>query len=317
MSAPTPQPARPEKPKSRVGLWVTIAIVAVLAVIAAFVVPKLTQSSDADAKPAGGSEEVTKVKLGVNDIAEAHWEVLVDLAAEENIEVELVSFTDYTTPNPALASGDIDINKFQHVRYLAQHVATQGDDLVPIGSTEIFPISIFSKQWSSIDEIPEGGEVTISNNPANQVRPLLALYNAGLIAFKGEADWNVTIDDIDYEASKLGKVTPIDPSQTAASLDSVDIAFVDTPFQLAAGLGEKETIYREDANRPDLQQYVNVFAVRGEDRDNKALKRVAELYHAPEVQAVITEHPEYDGVEKDETQDDLLKVLAEQIKEFE
>lgn len=143
MSAPTPQPARPEKPKSRAGLWITLAALAVIALVAAFVVPKLTSGQEkpaADANSGASTSEPVTVKLGVNDIAEAHWEVLVELAAEENIEVELVSFTDYTTPNPALAAGDIDINKFQHVRYLAQHVATQGDDLVPLGATEIFPI---------------------------------------------------------------------------------------------------------------------------------------------------------------------------------
>ena len=311
----TERPARPEKPKSRLGLWIGIAVAAVIAIVAAIVTPALLNANSAG-NNGENDASVETVKLGVNDIAAGHWEVLVDLAKEEGIDVELVSFTDYNTPNPALDAGDVDINKFQHLRFLAQYNATQGGDLVPLASTEIFPIGFFSKKWTSVEEIPAGAEVTLSNNPANQVRPLLALYNAGLIEFTKPADWSVTIDDVDYSKSKLGKITPIDPTQTAASLDSVDIAFVDTPYQLAAGLGEKEQIYVEDANRDDLQQYVNVFAVRAENADNPALKKVAELYHHPDVIAAIQAESGYQGVFKQLDEKTLKSVLAEQEKEF-
>ncbi len=314
MSTETPE--RPEKPKSRLGLWIGIAAAAVIAVVAAILTPALLNQNAAASNTGEAAAQVETVKLGVNDIAAGHWEVLVQLAEQEGIEVELVSFTDYNTPNPALDAGDVDINKFQHLRFLAQYNATQGGDLVPLASTEIFPIGFFSKKWSSVDEIPAGAEVTLSNNPANQVRPLLALYNAGLIEFTKPADWSVTIDDVDYSKSKLGKITPIDPTQTAASLDSVDIAFVDTPYQLAAGLGETEQIYVEDADRDDLQQYVNVFAVRAENADNPALQKVAELYQHPDVIAAIQAESGYQGVFKQLDQKTLLSVLAEQEKEF-
>lgn len=308
------RPARPEKPKRRLRLWIGIATVAVVAVAAAIAIPALTA-----AKPAPTDESgtvATSVKLGVNDIAAGHWEVLVDLAKEEGIDVELVSFTDYNTPNPALAAGDVDITKFQHLRFLGQFNETQGEDLVPLSSTEIFPIGFFSTKWASVDEVPQGAEVTLSNNPANQVRPLLALYNAGLIEFTKDADWSVTIDDVDYSKSRIGKLTPIDPTQTAASLDSVDIAFVDPPYQLAAGITNEQQIYVEDADRDDLQQYVNVFAVRAEDADNETLKKVAELYHHPDVVAAIQAESGYQGVFKELDEKTLLSVLAEQQKEF-
>lgn len=307
-SQPAPErPVRPEKPRRRVGLFATLGAVVVAAIVAAFAIPALISAQ---------SEDEKTVRLGVNDIALEHWDVLVDLAKKEGITVKLVSFTDYNTPNPALDAGDIDLNKFQHVRYLANYNAAQGKNLVPIGATEIFPISFFSKKWTSVDEIPQGAEVTLSNNPANQVRPLLALYNAGLVAFTKDADWSVTIDDVDYSASRIGKITPIDPTQTAASLDSVDIAFVDDVYQGPAGLGEKEQLYTEDVNRPDLQQYVNIFAARNEDKDNATLKRVAELYHDPAVEAAVQKATGYSGVFKSDSQAELAKVLQEQEKLF-
>ncbi len=211
MSEQTPttpaRPARPEKPKRRLGLWIGLAATVVVAVVAAVTIPALTASKEAPAEE--GAAAVQTVKLGVNDIGAGHWEILVDLAKEEGIDVELISFTDYNTPNPALDAGDVDMNKFQHLRFLGQFNATQGAELVPLGSTQIFPIGFFSKKWTSVDEIPQGAEATLSNNPANQVRPLLALHNAGLIEFTKPADWSVTIDDVDYAKSKLGKLTPM------------------------------------------------------------------------------------------------------------
>jgi D-methionine transport system substrate-binding protein len=287
-------------------VWITAAAVVVVAVLAIVGVNVFSNN---------GSDSAT-VRLGVNDIGADHWQVFVDRAAEEGITVELVSFTDYNTPNPALDAGDVDMNKFQHIRFLAQTNATQGFDLVPIGSTEIFPIGFFSMKWTSVDDIPQGAEVTMSNNPANQVRPLLALYNAGLIQFTKPADWTVTIDDVDYANSRIGKITPIDPTQTAASLDSVDIAFVDAPYQLAAGLTLDQEIYVEDVNRDDLQQYVNIFAVRAEDADNETLKKLAELYHDPAVEAAIAAERGYQGVFVTLDQATMLSVLDAQTQEF-
>ncbi|MGW4768548.1 MetQ/NlpA family ABC transporter substrate-binding protein [Nocardia sp. NPDC004278] len=55
---------------------------------------------------------------------------------------------------------------------------------MPIGATEIFPLTLYSRKRKSVAEIPKGGQITLSNNPANQVRPLLDLAAAGLIVLK-------------------------------------------------------------------------------------------------------------------------------------
>ncbi|MVU82255.1 hypothetical protein GPX89_34090 [Nocardia sp. ET3-3] len=64
------------------------------------------------------------VRIGVNDLAQPHWDVFKKKAAEAGITVEFTNFTDYNQPNPALSQGRIDLNKFQHLRYLANYNAT-------------------------------------------------------------------------------------------------------------------------------------------------------------------------------------------------
>lgn len=45
---------------------------------------------------------------------------LEEKAEKEGIKVKLIEFSDYTTPNKALADGDIELNSFQHIAFLEQ-----------------------------------------------------------------------------------------------------------------------------------------------------------------------------------------------------
>ncbi|MCP6280397.1 MetQ/NlpA family ABC transporter substrate-binding protein, partial [Klebsiella pneumoniae] len=85
------------------------AIIIVLAIIASiiFAVTKNTgQDSAADGK--------TTVKIGTTEAANDYWNVIKKKAAAESINIEVVSFNDYTQPNVALSQGQIDLNAFQH-----------------------------------------------------------------------------------------------------------------------------------------------------------------------------------------------------------
>src|SRR5690625_5191815 len=48
----------------------------------------------------------------VNDTDEHNFEVVKELAAEDGLELELVSFSDYSMPNTALAEGEVDLNSY-------------------------------------------------------------------------------------------------------------------------------------------------------------------------------------------------------------
>ncbi|MBF6241011.1 methionine ABC transporter substrate-binding protein [Nocardia otitidiscaviarum] len=263
----------------------------------------------------GRTHDPDVVRIGVNDLALPHWEVFRTKASDRGITVEFVSFSDYNQPNPALSQGRIDLNKFQHVRYLANYNVANNDSLVPIGATEIFPLTLYSKKYRSTADIPPGGEITLSNNPANQVRPLLGLAAAGLIVLKDGASWDSRLEDVDTAASRV-HLTPIDPTLTAPSLDSVAAAFVDDTFAGPAGLTGDDVIYTDDPERPELEQYINVFAARAEDKDNPTLRTLAELYHDPDVEAAIRAESTYDGIFKSNTPDDLQATLAELEDKF-
>ncbi|MFI9502930.1 MetQ/NlpA family ABC transporter substrate-binding protein [Nocardia sp. NPDC052566] len=263
----------------------------------------------------GKEHSADVVRIGVNDLALPHWEVFKKKAAEQGIKVEFTNFSDYNQPNPALAQGRIDLNKFQHVRYLANYNVRNNDTLVPIGASEIFPLTLYSKKHRSVADIPKGGQITLSNNSANQVRPLLSLAAAGLIVLKGGPSWDSKIEDVDQDASKV-KLTPIEPTLTAQSLTSVDAAFVDDTFAVPAGLGKNETIYTDDPERPDLKQYINVFAAKAADKDNPTYLKLTRIYHDPEVEAAIRAEKDFDGKFKTNSPEDLQATLKELEAKF-
>ncbi|MGW5311951.1 MetQ/NlpA family ABC transporter substrate-binding protein [Nocardia thailandica] len=252
------------------------------------------------------------VRIGVNDIALPHWNVYQRKAAEQGITVEFVNFSDYKQPNPALAQKQVDLNKFQHLRYLANYNVANHDTLTPIGATEIFPLTLYSKKFRTVAELPQGAEITLSNNPAQQVRPLLALAAAGLITVKGggQAGWDTRIEQIDPAASKV-KLTTIEPTLTAQSLDSVAAAFVDDTFAGPGGLTKNEVILTDDPSRPELKQYINVFAARAADKDNPTYLKLARIYHDPEVEAAIRAEKGYEGIFTTNDAADLRATLAE------
>ena len=186
MSEPTPLIAPPKK---RGRLYAIIAAVVVVIIAAVIAIVALNSNNSSDSASAGSDDAITEglgsaddpVKIGVVGASDPYWADYVDAAKEDGISVELVDFTDYAQPNPALTAGDLDLNQFQHIIYLAQYNENAGEDLTPIGATAIYPLGLYSTKYTSLDEIGDGETVAIPNDASNLARALLVLQSAGLV----------------------------------------------------------------------------------------------------------------------------------------
>ncbi|AEE45345.1 MetQ/NlpA family ABC transporter substrate-binding protein [Cellulomonas fimi] len=269
----------------RTGLVVG-AVVAVVVLVAALVFA-LTRPGTDDA--AAAEEGATVVRLGTTDVAQPHWEILTELAAEEGIDLEIVGFSEYTQPNPALTEDEIDLNAFQHILYLADHNNNTGDDLQPIGSTLIVPLPLYSEKHEDVSEFTKGEQVAIPNDATNQARALFVLEEAGLITFTGEPKVP-TPDDVDTEKSTV-VVRPVEASQTAGLISDPDIAgvIVNNNFATDAGFDLDGYVFADDPSSQGAQPYINVIAARPDDVDNPAYQKIVELYHDPKVLESVVE----------------------------
>ncbi|RYY47323.1 MAG: methionine ABC transporter substrate-binding protein [Actinomycetales bacterium] len=266
------QPTTIEAPKRRGPLvaGVVVAAVVVIALVAFF----LTRGDDATS---AAGEDAETVSIGVVGASDPYWEVFVDAAAEEGIDVELRDFTDYTQPNPAVSAGELDLNQFQHLVYLADYNLANDADLTPVGSTAVYPLGLYSSQHDAVGDIPDGGTVAVPDDVSNQARALGILAKNGLIELDGEPSIFTDLSDVDTGASRV-KVEALAADVTATSLEDLDAAVINNDFVEKAGLSFDDALATDDAADPTAEPYVNVFVARAEDADNPTYERLVEIF---------------------------------------
>ncbi|MGO4387347.1 MetQ/NlpA family ABC transporter substrate-binding protein [Microvirga sp. 2YAF29] len=226
------------------------------------------------------------VRIGVTPGPHAQiLEVVKPIAAQKGLDIKIVEFSDYVVPNEALSSGELEANSFQHQPYLDNQVADRGYKIETVAQTVNFPIGVYSKKHKAFDALPNGASVAIPNDPTNGGRALLLLQDKGLIKLKDGVGFKPTILDITANTKNL-KFTEIDAAQAPRVLDDVDAAVINTNYATQAGLDPvKDALTRENPKGP----YVNVIAVRTEDKDKPWVKALVESYHSPEVKKFVEE----------------------------
>lgn len=258
-------------------------------ILAALATVPLLAGLAACAAPAAGDGGDDVVKIGVVGKSDPQWAAFEEAAADEGITIELVDFADYAQPNPATTEGELDLNQFQHIVYLADYNVSAGEDLTPIGATAIYPLGLYSTTYDSVDDIPEGETVAVPNDASNQARALLVLQSAGLLELKSGGTIFSDLADIDEAESKV-KVTALEASLTPTSLPDVAAAVINNDFVEDAGLSFEDAIAQDDPSDPNALPYVNIFASRAEDKDDETYLKLVEIFQTdPEVQAALVE----------------------------
>lgn len=294
----------------------TTSILAALAAVPLFVALAgcATGSSDAGSGSEGSSENEV-VKIGVVGKGDEQWPAFVDAAAEEGITVELVDFGSYEQPNPALTEGEIDLNQFQHIVYLAEYNNASGSDLTPIGSTAIYPLGLYSKKYDDVDSIPEGETVAVPDDASNQARALNVLQQAGLVELKSGGTPYSDLADIDTDKSKV-EVKALEAALIPTSLPDVAAAIINNDFVQDAGLTFEDAIAQDDPEDPSALPYVNIFAARAEDADNETYLKLVEIFQTNEaVQKGLLDSSGGTAVALQTPVDDLVASLAKVQKD--
>ena len=170
------------------------------------------------------TQAADKLRIGVVPGAYADT---VNAAAKEakaqGIAVEVIEFTDWTTPNVALDAGDLDINYFQHQPFLDNAIQKNGYKLASAGTGLLSNVGLYSLKYKSFDSLPQHGKVGIANDPVNQGRGLLLLQKAGLIKLKPNVGFLGTLNDIVYNPKQLTFVEVEGPQLVRITPD-VDLA---------------------------------------------------------------------------------------------
>ncbi|WP_418514839.1 MetQ/NlpA family ABC transporter substrate-binding protein [Delftia sp. PS-11] len=203
-------------------------------------------------------------------------EVAARLARAQGLDVQVIEFTDWTTPNTALAAGDIDLNYFQHQAFLDNAIRERGYRFASVATGLLPNIGLYSLKVRRFDELKEGARVGVANDPVNQGRGLLLLEKAGLIQLREGKGPRAGLDDIVANPRRL-RFVEIEGPQLVRALDDVDLAqgypahFVNAGRPQVAGnallySGTDDVYYairfvarQDNAQDPRIAQFVRIY----------------------------------------------------------
>lgn len=228
-----------------------------------------------------------KIVIGVSPTP--HGEIIEGLKDEfkgQGLDVEVVNFDDYVQPNLQLEAGDLDANYFQHKPYLDSFVEERGiKNLAVLGYVHIEPMALYSEKYKSIDEIKDGSEIIIPNDPSNGARALILLEDAGLIKLKDKTNLNLTEKDIAENPKNL-KFTAMDAPSIVQVYKDAGAAVINSNFAIGKDLDPtKDSIFLESKDSP----YANLVAIRKEDAEKEKFKKFIGVLNSDAAKKLIEE----------------------------
>lgn len=244
----------------------------------------------------------TIIKVGVISGPEQEIAEVAKQQAKKlyNLDVDLVIFNDYVTPNQALNDGLIDVNAFQHKPYLDQQVTERNYALAIVGNSFVYPIAAYSHKLKPLTNTTENnngiivtsprGEsyliapnstVAIPNDPTNLGRALLLLQKQGLIKVDPAKGLLPTVIDVISNPYNLN-ILEIEAPMVPRSLDDekVDFAIINNAFAGQVNLTpSKDGIFVEDKDSP----YVNIIVARENNKNDPKVTNFVKAYQTDEV----------------------------------
>ena len=234
----------------------------------------------------GDSTRVT-VKLGVvGEMYQDLWAPVIATMAKEGVDLQLVSFADYSIPNEALNNGDVDLNGFQHYAFLNREIESKGYSLTPIGDSIMAAMCIYSVKIANIGELKERDKIAIPNDVVNLGRALSVLQGAGVIRLR-DVEGSPEVTDIIANPKNI-ELVQVDAAQIAALLPDVAAGVINGNFAVDFGFKPLEdAIFYDDLNFYTDRRFVNIIVARTAEKDNPVYKRIVEAFQSDEVEEVL------------------------------
>ena len=278
--------------------WIAGVVVVVLGVAAAIAIPLLN--------PARSANEIAGATLIVATAeGNASEQALVNFVAEKvapkyGITVKFKGLADSNTINRAVSEGEVAATVYQHKLWLGQ-VLESNPDFAEEAAAPVFRwgFGLWSDKYTSVDQIPDGGTISLYSDPANEAQGLWVLERAGLITLKDGIDRaHATQDDIASNPKNL-TFTLLDFAAQSRALPDLDAAVGYTEYYLAAQIPIEKQIFAPAA--PDEFAGQLTIGSRWADADN--IKKLVEAFQDPAVQEFLATDPSVKNI--------LLPIAAE------
>lgn len=228
-----------------------------------------------------GSALAAPLKIGVvPGIFADSVEAAAKEAKKQGLDVQVVEFTDWATPNVALDAGDIDLNYYQNSNYLANAARSKGFKFTSVQAGILSYLGLYSTRHKSLADLPTGAKVAIASDPVNVGRGLRLLQHAGLITRRPDTGLLGTQADIVSNPRKL-QFVEIEGPQLARTTPDVDLAqgfpyFIIASKAFDASKGLAYTSYEDDS-------WAIQFVARSDRAADPRIARFLDIYKNSDV----------------------------------
>ncbi len=247
-----------------------------------------TPAPEAKATDTAAVQTVTIASTGSDADVWRHIASLPE-TKEAGLKLDVKNFTDYVAMNTAVANKEIDVNAFQSYAYLVAFNESNKDKIVPLSTTYLEPMGIYSSKVKKLEEFKQGATIAIPNDGANESRALLLLQSAGLVKLKADFD-NVkgTTADVSENAKQI-VIKPIQMATAVRVKDEVDAIVLGNTLAMEGGLNVlKDAIYYEPIDQ-STKMNVNILATSADRQNDPVLQKVGALYHTEAVKQFVQE----------------------------
>ncbi|WP_375091062.1 MetQ/NlpA family ABC transporter substrate-binding protein [Peribacillus sp. RS7] len=266
--------------------WLSVTVLTVVLLILGACGSNEQTSSESK----GDKDEEVTLKISAASIP--HAEILEFVAPDiekQGVKLDVVISTDGIQTNQQTADKELDANFFQHTPYLEQVNKDSGLNLVNVKGVHIEPFGVYSKKIKSIGELSDGAKVAVPKDPVNFSRSLQLFAANNIIELDASKSGDYTIEDITKNAKKI-EFIPVDSPLLVHSLDDVEASAINTNYALEGGLKPlDDALIIEGKDSP----YVNILVARPDNKDDKAIQKLANALTTEKVKEFILD--QYEG----------------------
>ena len=219
------------------------------------------------------SEDNNEIHVGVSFFPMKDILLLIeDDLKGDGYDLKIEEFSDYQTPNNLVKDKELDANMIQHDYFLQSFNKANDADLTTILPIYHATFALYSKDYKTIEEIPNDTSITVPDDATNLSRALYLLGQGGLLSFKDNKTIDLTIEDIESNPKNLQFDDQVPLTSLAQRYTETGIAIMYPTYAKSLELvGDEQRLYVEEQDNV-TEGYAISLVSRDDNKDSEKMK---------------------------------------------